>query len=457
MAMLRAARSVLAAFALLFAAALLIPFGYAHLRPWAEARDFHLTALQNVEPAIDTLGTFTATTTFMFLTGFLIGGALLVWVDFGLRQRTRKMGLILASVGLLTFVIGVSIYLFPRQSAYMLAANAKPAPPPPAAKEPEREPLVWSKTPILRWTRDADGALCAHTLGFVGKNIGAEDVQLDAIYIVSRATSARMDLKVQIGTDDAVAVEDTNPVPPDAYIQLSSDEFNPTEGIPEANFLRDWGTIDFVVEYDGKKHRMTFEQPMIASLFEAERPKPPPAVTRKSEPRMTLAPAPAAKPEKAEAQSEQKAQVQPEQKADANSPTTPGETPGSATPAQKATTEQPTPEQSAGEQRTPAQRISDAMQQLSGGTPAQAATSPDTTPRQPMPAAIAHVDAGVPPTASVRTDSGVRTDNGVGANNGARTDRTAPADTGLNTDMSPVELHDETDEFHGPIPTPSAH
>jgi hypothetical protein len=201
------------------------------------------------------------------------------------------MGLILASVGLATFVVGMGIYLFPRQNRFAIAAVTAPKQPAPE----EREALAWSKTPILRWTREADGTIYAHSLGFVGKNVGDADIQIDDIYIVSRVTDARIDLKVQIGNDAGVAAQDTNPIPPDAYIQLSSDEFNPSVGIPEADFLHDWGAIDFVAEYGGQKHRLSFEPTTIAGLFDAQRPRPsPPVVTRRSDGHLTAAASPKA-------------------------------------------------------------------------------------------------------------------------------------------------------------------
>jgi len=289
--MLRFARLVLAVFALVFTAAFVVPM--IHWQQWVEAHGWQKWVegdgvqrlLQQMQPYLTKLADATETTTFLFTTGFLIGGALLVWVDFGVRQRTRKMGLILASVGLATFVIGVGIYLFPRPNRYAIAATTPAAVKP---KEPEREPLAWSKTPILRWTQEADGMLYAHALGFVGKNISTAEVQVDAIYVVSRATNARIDLKVQIENEGAVAAEDTNPIPPDAYIQLTSDELNPSAGIAEADFLRDWGAIDFVAEYGGAQHRVAFEPGVIAALFDARRPKPmPPAVTRKSDSHLT--------------------------------------------------------------------------------------------------------------------------------------------------------------------------
>jgi hypothetical protein len=290
----RMPRSLVAFFAALFAAGFLIPILRAHLEQWAQTHGRDLSVLEPAVPTLDRLADITQTTAFMFITGFFVGGALLIWIDYALRRRRQKMGLILASIGLATFVIGVGIYLFPEPSRLQAAAivppKIPPAPPPP--KEPERDPLAWSRTPILGWSRDSDGTLIARTIGFAGKNIGREDVQLEAIYVVSAVTNERMELKVQVGDDAAIAASETNPIPPDAFLQLSTAVLNYGSGIAEAEFLRDWGTLNFIVEYDGKKHVMTFERPTFDALFDAHRARPEaPHVTRKQDRLMSVAPA----------------------------------------------------------------------------------------------------------------------------------------------------------------------
>jgi hypothetical protein len=155
--------------------------------------------------------------------------------------------------------------------------------------EPEREgsPLAWTKQPVLGWQKQSDGSIQARTIEVDGKNIGNEEIQLDDVYIISGVTGKRLDMKIEAAQDRTSTAtmafaKDTNPVPPGAYIKARTGELNGTQGIMEQEFLRDWGTIYFMAEYAGQKHRIIFNRSTIASLFEQQRPQPiPPHVTIK--------------------------------------------------------------------------------------------------------------------------------------------------------------------------------
>jgi hypothetical protein len=273
----RGATSILAG---LLAVAYLAPLVHSSLQGWLEAQGPTFSAFRYTEPLMSNLAEVTQTGAFVFTAGFFIGAALLLWIDYALRRRTQEMGLILVGIGLGTFVIGIGIYLFPATSAFQSASGTR------STQQPgPDEPLVWSRTPILGSTKDANGTIYAHTIGIVGKNIGAESIQLDDIYIVSEITGARIDLKVQIPNEGTIAPNETNPIPPDAFIQLSSDEFNPTAGVSEKDFLRDWGAISFVAEYGGRKHQTSFGHATVEALFDSQRPNfVPPQVSRRSHP-----------------------------------------------------------------------------------------------------------------------------------------------------------------------------
>ena len=131
--------------------------------------------------------------------------------------------------------------------------------------------------------KQADGTLYARSFGVVGK-IPSEDVQLTRS-ICLRHYRCAIELKVQIPDEGMFPVKETNPIPPDAFIQLSSDEFNSSGGISEPDFLKDWGAINFFAVYGGQKHRMIFDRATVAALFDAQRPTlVPPHVSRKSAP-----------------------------------------------------------------------------------------------------------------------------------------------------------------------------
>ena len=281
--MRRVPRWVPTIFAGLFATIFLLPLISSHVRQWAEAQGNTLL-IDAATRVISGLGDPSQTTEFVFITGFFVGAALLLWIDYALRRRiygggAQDMGLILAGIGLTTFVIGLGIYFFPPPTEVQSATKTPSPAPPPSL---EKEALAWSKTPILGWSKQPDGMIYARTFGVVGTNIGAEEIQLDGIYIVSGITGARIDMKVQVANEGLFAAKDTNPIPPDAYIQLSSDELSPSGGIPEQDFLKDWATIDFVAEYGGRQHRTTFDRPTIIAMFESRRPQfEPPHVSRK--------------------------------------------------------------------------------------------------------------------------------------------------------------------------------
>lgn len=278
--MQRIPRGVASILAATFAVGYLAPRLQSSLERWLEAHGHTFLLFAYTEPAMAKLAAITQMAAFVFTAGFVIGGALLLWIEYALRRRTQEMGLILVGIGLGTFVVGIGIYLFPARTAVRSATASSTAP-----ELRAEEPLVWSRTPILGSTKDADGTIYAHTFGIVGKNIGAEDVQLDDVYIVSDITGARVDLKVQVPNEGTLPARETNPIPPDAFIQLSSNEFNPTAGIPEKDFLKDWGEINFIAEYGGQKHQTTFGRTTIDALFDSQRPNfVPPQVSRKSAP-----------------------------------------------------------------------------------------------------------------------------------------------------------------------------
>jgi hypothetical protein len=315
----RNSRWILTILAGLFGAGFLSPLVQSRLQHWPEPHGYQLP-LTYVTPAISKLADMTQTADFVFVTGFFIGGALLLWVDHALRRRTRDMGLILAGIGLATFAVGLGIYFFPPPTGAQSATNT-----PPSAVPPTREvdPLVWSKTPILVWNKQADGTLYARSFGVVGKNAGRDDVQLDEIYLVSGITGARIELKVQIPDEGMFPAKDTNPIPADAFIQLSSDEFNSSGGISEPDFLKDWGAINFFVVYGGQKHRMIFDRATIAGLFDAQRPTlVPPHVSRKSAP-VTQASAVVPPPERTVQPAQAVQSEQAVQPAQATQPSTP--------------------------------------------------------------------------------------------------------------------------------------
>lgn len=145
--------------------------------------------------------------------------------------------------------------------------------PPP---ELEGSPLGWQKSPYLGWQKQTDGSIQARTIAILGKNVGKEEVQLTDAYIVSGITGKRLNLNIfgrnPDGTGSMTLPKDTYPVPPDANMQLSTEELNGVAGVQENDFLKEWGTIYFTAEYNGERHRITYDRKTMEALFEKESP-----------------------------------------------------------------------------------------------------------------------------------------------------------------------------------------
>ncbi len=196
--------------------------------------------------------------------------------------RVIAIGLIIVVLGVIAIVVG----LVQQNTTPPVVAgtffNTGPGTDPPR----EGSPLGWAKRPSLGWQKQSDGSIQVRTFGVDGKNIGNEEVQLNDVYIISGVTGKRVDMKVEAAQDrNAIMApaKDTNPIPPGAIIRTRTGELNGTQGITEQDFLRDWGTIYFMAEYDGQKRRIIFDRATIDSLFEEQRPKPiPPHITLKS-------------------------------------------------------------------------------------------------------------------------------------------------------------------------------
>ena len=66
-----------------------------NVQKWAEANGYDQYLVRYAGPVMDRFAEITQSSWFFAATWFLIGGALLLWVDYALRQRTRKMAVAL--------------------------------------------------------------------------------------------------------------------------------------------------------------------------------------------------------------------------------------------------------------------------------------------------------------------------------------------------------------------------
>ena len=146
------------------------------------------------------------------------------------------------------------------------------------APQLEGAPLAWATVPFLHWLPRGDGGRDIISIAIDGKNVGDKEVKLENAFIVSGFTGARFEMKVTAANGrnvQMVPLRKTRPIPPEAEINLLSVELNGQEGIEESQFQKYWGSVGFVVEFDGQEHRRTYDPEAINEALELGRFDPP--------------------------------------------------------------------------------------------------------------------------------------------------------------------------------------
>jgi hypothetical protein len=146
------------------------------------------------------------------------------------------------------------------------------------------EPIEWPTVPTISFDR-LDGGYNADQFIVYAKVTGNREIKLDDAYIISAVTGAALPLKIRVGLSH-LTLDQVNPIPPNARFELCADfrERNAAHGIPEREFLTNWGAIDLVVQYGGQDHRTKFRNEDILAAWAKVHPTPSPSphVTRKS-------------------------------------------------------------------------------------------------------------------------------------------------------------------------------
>ena len=136
------------------------------------------------------------------------------------------------------------------------------------------EPMGWSRIYINNTTiypsSYAGKTLPITSINVFGSNLGKEEIKLDDVYFISGISGTRLNAKVSWGGTRYQA-KDLNPVPPNAFVFVASDPIGPNgQGLPEEEFLNAWSIIYLVAEYNGTKHRISFDAASVRSAL----PKP---------------------------------------------------------------------------------------------------------------------------------------------------------------------------------------
>jgi hypothetical protein len=88
-----------------------------NVQKWAEANGYDQYLVRYAGPTMDRLAEITQSEWFFGATWFFIGGALLLWVDYALRQRTRKMAIALLVLAIAIGGIATWILFHPVKQA----------------------------------------------------------------------------------------------------------------------------------------------------------------------------------------------------------------------------------------------------------------------------------------------------------------------------------------------------
>jgi hypothetical protein len=164
------------------------------------------------------------------------------WLPASMQTRIGKawkkmdLSLLLAAVGLVLLVGGLTGYFIDRS----------------------RGPIIWGQPEVNGMRREPEGTYVTN-LRITGTVRGAKPVRLDEAFIESGITGRRLDAKIA-AKEGTVPVTQANPIPPDTIFPLHVLFYDPgqnvdREGMPESEFMNEWGRFAFVVRYQGYEIR----------------------------------------------------------------------------------------------------------------------------------------------------------------------------------------------------------
>ena len=197
--------------------------------------------------------------------GRIEGGFRITFAGPFWRRRVNPY-LVLMAIGALVFISGLIGY----------------------AAENYRGPLRWDFSGFLGANWLASSLPYVASFQVSGHNSSPSEVQITDAYIISAMTGER--LPVTIRTDAGyVTPKDSNPIPSGAQFYMHALFYDPNkklepgerEGIPEDEFLKQWGGFSFVRAYHGRTYRTQFGAPEIQMQIDRVKPKlQPPRVTK---------------------------------------------------------------------------------------------------------------------------------------------------------------------------------
>jgi hypothetical protein len=132
-------------------------------------------------------------------------------------------------------------------------------------------PIQWSRLSINTVPAAAPGKPPnIATLGIIGTNTGDQAIKIDDAYFLSGVDGTRLDATIDFAGSRKKPA-DMTPIPAGGlFFVLSNALGRPNLGLTEAEFLKTWGSLTFVVRFDGTSKRIRFDQDMVAEIL----PKP---------------------------------------------------------------------------------------------------------------------------------------------------------------------------------------
>jgi hypothetical protein len=143
----------------------------------------------------------------------------------------------------------------------------------------------WPKAPNLPlgvMVHD-DGHLTIRDFSMVATNVSDHDIRINDAYIISSISGVKITLQIRTPEGDLFP-EKVNPIEPKTEFAFVIFFGEQTIGIPEEQFLAEWGSFRFVAAYSGVDFQIPFDLKEVKSRFDSVRPPPkPPMATKRSE------------------------------------------------------------------------------------------------------------------------------------------------------------------------------
>jgi len=128
-------------------------------------------------------------------------------------------------------------------------------------------PVTWSRLYIDITASSQTGTPAKISTLSIAGTVGAEEIKLDDAYFLSGVDGTKLNARIGRG-GGRYEIKNVSPLPPGAFFFVVSDPVGPKDqGLSPDNFLKTWGTIYFVVKYNGTTQKIEFDQEAVESIL----------------------------------------------------------------------------------------------------------------------------------------------------------------------------------------------